>query len=92
MATDNKKIVFEKVLKALANRRRLAVLEFLKHRHEASVSEIARGIHLSVKATSKHLGLLSGAGIIEKEQRSLLVFYRLKKETPECAASTLLLL
>jgi DNA-binding transcriptional ArsR family regulator len=67
----------EKQLKALANRRRLAILRHLKIRREATVSEIADAIHLSLKATSKHLGMLSALDIVEREQRSLQVFYRL---------------
>ena len=67
----------EKTLKALANRRRLAILKYLKENKEAPVAEIAHEINLSFKATSKHLGILSAIDIIEKEQRSLQMFYRL---------------
>jgi len=45
----------EKVLKALANRRRLAILVFLKKNREGSVSRIAGAINLSFKSTSRHL-------------------------------------
>ena len=41
----------EKQLKTLANRRRLAILKYLKSHREAAVSEIADAIHLSLKAT-----------------------------------------
>ncbi len=67
----------EKQLKALANRRRLSILKYLKIHREAAVSEIADAIHLSLKATSKHLGILATLDIIERDQRSLQVFYRL---------------
>lgn len=67
----------EKILKALANQRRLAILKYLKENKEAPVAEIANKIKLSFKATSKHLGVLSVIDIIEKEQRSLQMFYRL---------------
>lgn len=67
----------EKNLKALANRRRLAILKYLKENKEAPVAEIANKIKLSFKATSKHLGVLSAIDIIEREQRSLQMFYRL---------------
>ncbi|MEK7180974.1 MAG: metalloregulator ArsR/SmtB family transcription factor [Patescibacteria group bacterium] len=67
----------ERLLKTLANQRRLAIIKYLKRKKEASVGEIAREIHLSLKATSKHLGLLSARDIVEKEQRSLSVYYRL---------------
>ena len=73
----------EKPLKALANRRLLAILQYLKRKKEAPVTEIAKEIKLSVKATSKHLLILSALGIIESNQRSLQVFYHLAEiQTP----------
>lgn len=67
----------ERTLKALANRRRLAIVRHLKVNREASVGEIAGAIKLSFRATSKHLGILAAANILDKEQRSLAVHYRL---------------
>ena len=64
----------EKVLKALANRRRLAILKYLKSNKQETVGGIAGEIGLSFKATSKHLGILSSCDILEKEQKSLQVF------------------
>jgi DNA-binding transcriptional ArsR family regulator len=66
----------EKILKALANRRRLAILKYLKENKEAPVAEIAHEIDLSFKATSKHLSILLAVDIVEREQRSLQMFYR----------------
>lgn len=71
---------FERVLKGLANRRRLAILKFLNSVKEANVADIAEVINLSFKATSKHLGILANLDILEKEQRSLEMFYRLSKD------------
>ena len=68
---------FERHLKALANRRRLAILRYLKVHREAPVGEIAHEITLSFKATSKHLTILAALDIVEKEQRSSQMFYRL---------------
>ena len=68
---------FERYLKALANRRRLAILKYLKAKREAPVAEIADEINLSFKATSKHLAVLSAVDIVEKDQRSLQMFYRI---------------
>ncbi|KKW28977.1 MAG: hypothetical protein UY71_C0006G0012 [Parcubacteria group bacterium GW2011_GWB1_52_7] len=67
----------ERSLKAFANRRRVAIIQYLKRNAEASVREIAGAIRLSVKATSKHLGVLSAAEIVTRDQRSLQMFYRL---------------
>lgn len=67
----------ERILKALANRRRLAIMKVLKKEKEANVSEIAGEIKLSLKATSKHLSILFAVDIVDKEQRSLQMWYRL---------------
>lgn len=67
----------ERILKALANKRRLAIVRFLRKEKEATVGDIAETIKLSFKATSKHLGILASADIVDKEQRSLQMWYRL---------------
>lgn len=67
----------ERLLKALANQRRLTIIKYLKKYKEATVGDIAEHIKLSFKATSKHLGVLSAVDIVEKEQRSLQMWYRL---------------
>ena len=83
---------FERIMKALANRRRLAILRFLKTKKEANVGDIAEEIKLSFKATSKHLGVLSAAGIVDREQRSLQMFYYLSSDLPLPARSVISLL
>ena len=65
------------MFKALANKRRLSIIKYLKQHNESPVGEIAVAIKLSLKATSKHLFILKAVDIVESEQRSLLVFYRL---------------
>jgi len=82
----------EKILKALANRRRLAILKYLKENREASVGELAGAIKLSLKATSKHLGILATCDIVEREQRSLQMFYFLSPNQKSAAKHTLSLL
>jgi DNA-binding transcriptional ArsR family regulator len=67
----------ERKLKAVANKRRLAIIKFLDLRNEASVGEIAGHIKLSFKSTSRHLSVLAQADIVDKEQRSKSVYYRL---------------
>ncbi len=66
----------EKMLKAFANRRRLAIVKYLK-RGEAAVGDIAGEINLSFRSTSRHLAVLTAAEILEREQRSSQVYYRL---------------
>ena len=67
----------EKIYKALANRRRLAIIKYLKDAKEAPVTEIAKFLKISFKSTSKHLAVLAAADILEKEQRSLQAYYYL---------------
>lgn len=67
----------EKILKALANKRRLTIIKYLKEEKEATVGNVAEEIKLSFKATSKHLGVLFSADIVEKDQRGLEMWYRI---------------
>lgn len=69
----------EKIIKALANRRRLAIAKYLNKVGSASVGDIAGEIRLSFNATSKHLGVLRSADIIDKEQINLTMIYSLNK-------------
>ncbi|OGG60533.1 hypothetical protein A3C86_01630 [Candidatus Kaiserbacteria bacterium RIFCSPHIGHO2_02_FULL_49_16] len=73
----------ESNLKALANRRRLAIVRFIKKKNETSVGDIAEEIKLSLKSTSRHLAVLFSAGILDREQRSLQVFYKLSPDIAE---------
>ena len=75
----------ERILKALANKRRLAIVAYIKKHKEANVGEIAQAINLSFKATSKHLNVLAGVDILEKEQRSLEMWYRISFAVPVIA-------
>ena len=67
----------ERMFKALGNRRRLLILSFLKKKKRANVGEISEAIKLSFKSTSRHLGVLASAEILDKEQTSLYVNYSL---------------
>lgn len=82
----------ERTLKALANKRRLAILEYLKKSDEATVGDIAEEIKLSFKATSKHLSILLSADIVEREQRSLEMWYSISPGCPNAAKSIIYLL
>ena len=67
----------EKILKALANRRRLAIIKYLNKTKKASVGDISEEIKLSFKATSKHLSVLYSADIVEREQIGMTMIYKL---------------
>lgn len=60
----------ERQYKALANRRRLAILKFLMTHRQATVGEIAKEIKLTLKATSKHLRVLASADFVDREQKN----------------------
>lgn len=68
----------ERQLKALANRRRIQILVFLKKKHSATVGEIARALHISQQALSRHLSILASADIVDYRKRGLFVSYRLQ--------------
>jgi ArsR family transcriptional regulator, virulence genes transcriptional regulator len=67
----------EKILKAMANRRRMKILKILKKRR-ASVGEIAMEIKLSFKSTSRHLAILHSTDLVEKEQEGLVVYHKIR--------------
>lgn len=67
----------EKILKALANRRRIKIAKYLNVNKKASVTELSDILKLSFKSTSKHLTVLKNADIVEGEQVSSVCFYRL---------------
>jgi DNA-binding transcriptional ArsR family regulator len=69
----------EKILKVLANYRRLAITKYLNKSGSASVGDIAEEIKLSFKATSKHLGIMRSAGLLERDQVDLQMIYSLNK-------------
>ena len=73
----------EKIFKALANRRRLSIISLLKNEKDLSVGNIAEKIKLSFKSTSKHLSILASVDIIEKEQKSSQVFYKISPNLNE---------
>lgn len=82
----------ERTLKAMANKRRLAIIKYLKERESAPVGDIADKIDLSFKSTSKHLSVLNVVDIVEKEQKSSQVFYRLSENQKPSAKRIISLL
>lgn len=70
----------ERTMKGLANRRRLAIVKLLMRERELAVGDIAAAIRLSVKSTSKHLGILTHVGAIERDQKSKFMYYRLSAD------------
>jgi len=75
-------VELERELKVLGNRRRLTILNLLRRKKGLTVGGVADSIRLSLTATSRHLNMLERAGFLEKEQRSLEVFYRIAEAPP----------
>ncbi|HCM45616.1 MAG: Transcriptional regulator, ArsR family [Parcubacteria group bacterium GW2011_GWD1_42_9] len=79
----------ERVLKALANRRRLAIAVHLKRHHEATVGQLAALLKVSFPTVSKHLSILAAADVVEYERRSKEVYYYLADDIPAVASAIL---
>ena len=79
----------EKILKALANRRRLLMLKILKRRKKISMGNMAREIKLSFRSTSKHFFILYVVGLVEKEQDGLTMYYSLSPKLHKIASCVL---
>lgn len=79
----------ERIFKALANKKRLAILRVIKNEKEISVADISDKIKLSFTSTSKHLRILALANILEKDQRSLQVYYSLAPNLPMIVRSAI---
>ncbi len=79
----------ERLLRAFANKRRLMILGLLKERKKMSVTELAYGIKLSLRSTSRHLSVLSHADLVDREQRGLTVFYTIAPKLDKLAKDIL---
>ncbi len=88
----NRIVESERVLKALANRRRLAIVQLLHTKGPTSVGDIAEHIRLSFAATSRHLRALAGADLVESEQLNTTVNYSLPKSRHPTLDTTLKIL
>ena len=82
----------EKTLKALANGTRLKIVQLLKKGERVSVTEISHKVRASYKATSKHLAILYQIGILNREQVSYEMHYRLAEPLTPAARAIIALL
>lgn len=69
-----------KCLKALANERRLLILQELARREPLTINTIAKRIELSLKSTSKHIQKLVECDLLERTQHSTFVWCRLNRK------------
>lgn len=63
-------------LKAIANAKRLEILNYLSH-HEMSVTDLQQRLTLSQSALSQHLALLRKAKIVQTRREKQKIIYRI---------------
>lgn len=69
----------EKILKAFANKNRIAILEFLDKYPESTLSDISDELEIEIKNCSAHITKLSTAGLLIKKYQSINVIHKLTK-------------
>ena len=80
MLSKKKQLLFEKqaeIAKAIAHPLRIAVVNFLKD-GEQCVCDIAQHVGSERSNVSRHLSVMSNAGLLEYRKEGLKVIYRLK--------------
>lgn len=69
-------------LKALANERRMRIIQELLAVAPLDVGALARRIHLSYKSTAKHIAQLERCDLLQRTRRGIEVFYRVDRSHP----------
>ena len=77
-----------RLLTALANERRLAILCVLTE-GERSVGELVGAVGLTQSALSQHLGKLRNAGIVATRRQAQTIYYRLASDAAGSVMTTL---
>ena len=72
----------ERLLKAVANHRRLSILKYLQRAKKPNVGDIADHLKLSFRSTSRHLVILKSVGLIDKEQIGVEMHYSMESDIP----------
>jgi|GEM_PF-657987 len=67
----------ERVLRALANQRRLSILELLADTKAYTVGDIAARTHIPFMSTSQHLQVLETNGVLERRRDYNNMYYQL---------------
>lgn len=78
---NNKELV--KIFKAIGNERRLDILRRVAKSRQMSVGGLSEQMGLSFRSVSKHLSVLSGAGLVEAKQISLSRYYYISPDFPK---------
>ena len=78
-----------RLLKLVANERRLRVLCRLASTGEATVGELARSVGLSQSALSQHLALMRDDGLVAFRREGQTIYYRIADPNTERLLETL---
>jgi ArsR family transcriptional regulator len=80
MLSKQKRLLFEKqaeIVRAIAHPLRVAIVDFLKN-GEQCVCDIADYVGSERSNVSRHLSVMTGAGVLEHRKEGLKVIYKLK--------------
>src|SRR6056297_306874 len=68
----------EKIMKSLANKYRLKIVDTLGENDKMCVSDLEETLNLNQSSVSKHLSILKDAGVVKSKKEGLKVYYTLK--------------
>ena len=85
LSTDD----FLRIAKALADARRLAILERIAARGDAACQHLCEAFPVTQPTMSHHLRLLADVGLIEMRRDGQYAHYRLRTDVVEAYVSTL---
>lgn len=80
---------FLRIAKALADARRLAILERIAARGDAACQHLCEEFPISQPTMSHHLRLLAEVGLIEMRRDGQYAYYRLRADVVEAYVTTL---
>jgi len=81
MEKQNNKTYYdlERIVKGVANHRRIEILEILVKKPEMSVAEVADKLKLNFKTTSEHIRKMAISGLLMKRSDSKSIRHKLTK-------------
>lgn len=80
---------FLRIAKALADARRMAILERIADSGDAACQHLCEHFPVSQPTMSHHLRLLAEVGLIEMRRDGLYAYYRVRTEVVEAYVTTL---
>jgi ArsR family transcriptional regulator len=80
---------FLRISKALADARRLAILERIAARGDAACQHLCEEFPVSQPTMSHHLRLLASVGLIEMRREGQYAYYRLRSDVVKAYVSSL---